>query len=211
MTLPLALRQPNSDYTLIDCDCPQKSGDWAEKQGASVVRIHGDFNVALARNKGVSHISGGWICFLDVDVMVSFDFVARILPLLRYGAYYRCARQGPGYYGTFLCSYFDFHNIGGYDPNFRGYGVEDTDVFKRLELSGLLKLRYPANLIKHIDHGNALRTKSYDVDFELSQIINKTYFKKKMFLMRKKNRFLTQVELREIYNHAKIFCINRST
>ena len=208
MTLPAAICQPDSDYTLVDCDCPQHSGNWAEEHGANVVRIYGEFNVARARNIGVSVVSGDWICFLDVDVIISVDFVKKISSLLKHGAYYRCAQQGPGYYGTFLCSYYDYHNIGGYDSNFIGYGVEDTDVFYRLELSGLKRLRYPAHLIKHIDHGDTLRTKSYNIDFELSQKINKIYFRNKIRSMNKLGRFLNQSELVEIYHDAEIFCNN---
>jgi len=73
VSLPRLIGQRNSKVILVDSECPDGAGDWAESQfnEITIVRIQdqGQFHITRARNEGLKNASTEWICFIDADII----------------------------------------------------------------------------------------------------------------------------------------------
>lgn len=139
----------------------------AAASGAGLVRIEADeWNKAAALNAGLRRVLTKFVLAVDVDLLFEPRYVERSLSLLRDDPrrivvsamrdlpdieLETVSRQSFGELGMQARNRFDakYHpsivavhrlaiaDIGGYDEEYRGWGVEDVDLFTRLRNAGL--------------------------------------------------------------------------
>jgi glycosyltransferase involved in cell wall biosynthesis len=190
-SLPRLVAQKKSQTILVDFECPDGAGDWAEAEfkQVKVIRLKGgEFNVSKARNEGLANASTDWIGFVDADVVLTRDFAERVIDRISDGNFYMFeqVRSKIGSYGSCLVQRKDIIKIGGYDEAFRGWGGEDKDLFWRLEYLGINKIALSHEFLEDvINHSNELRTKFYaQQDYRLSQTASALYRLVKIHLMK---------------------------
>lgn len=150
---------------VVDYSCPGHSGDWAEAEGADVVRVPGEahFHKTRALNLGAARalvLGADRLCFLDADTQVAPSF----LDFAESSAHSLIAPPGdPQLVGILVTSARDFIRVGGYDERYIGWGCEDLDMRLRLHLAGSTFETLPEGAVSSISHGDALRTQNYTV------------------------------------------------
>lgn len=177
---PMLAQDGGVPVVVVDYSCPDGAGDWVEANHptARLVRVPGRsrFNASAARNIGARHADADWIAFVDSDVVLQPGFAAELRRLAAPGGFYRCRSDDPGLGGTFLCAREDFDRVGGYDEVYPCWGEEDNDLFDAFEFVGLNRRAYPSELVRHLEHDDATRTRHYPVaDKELGHAINRVY------------------------------------
>ena len=179
-TLPRLMAEPFAEVIVVDYDCPDRSGDWVAQAhpGVKVVRVdHAPiFHAARARNLGAAAAASPWLFFIDVDVRVAPDFLARVGPGLGEGAFYLGEPLTLDLWGTMFVTRADYDAVGGYDEAIQGWGSEDEDIVERLELLGRRRARFDGTLMDAIPHDNEARTRHHRIkDPELGNAINYVY------------------------------------
>lgn len=168
-TLPLFMRQANTQVIVVDYSCPEKAGDFVETHfpSAKVVRVTGQklFNVSAARNAGGAIVETPYIIFVDADTVLAANFTALILEHLTESNFLRFQSESSNSLGgTCVVATRDFRRIQGYDVVFSGYGGEDLDFYWRLQRMGVvLRILKPAKAVRWIQHGHDMRTTFYEV------------------------------------------------
>lgn len=167
-TLPLLAEQAEKEIIVVDYSCPQKSGEWVEKNypQAHIVRVNNDgFNVSDARNQGAHNVTSDFICFIDADVKVYPGFFEWLQDNLNPFCFYTIATSnGPNeLFGTTIVPIHAYKLIQGYDVLFSGWGGEDDDLYYRLKTSGFSQLKMPAHFFDSIKHDDAQRTQFYEI------------------------------------------------
>ncbi|MGA0599724.1 glycosyltransferase family 2 protein [Caulobacter sp. KR2-114] len=188
-TLPLVARHlPDAELILVDYDCPDRCGDWAEANvpGALVVRVRNrpTFNLAKARNLGIARASAPWLLLADADVLFNAPLPPALAALMGAPAILLPDPRPPELFGTILVPRADALAIGGYDETFEGWGVEDEDFLMRLEQRGLARRRFQGDAIAAITHDDALRSRFHDRGRALSWTLNCLYLDAKRDLIR---------------------------
>jgi glycosyltransferase involved in cell wall biosynthesis len=177
---PMLAQEGGVPVVVVDYSCPDGAGGWVEANHptARLVRVPGRsrFNASAARNIGARHADAEWIAFVDSDVVLGPGFAAAVRRLVAPGGFYRCRSDDPGLGGTFVCASGDFERVGGYDEVYPCWGEEDNDLFDAFEFAGLERRAYPAELVRHLTHGDDARTRHYPVaDKVLGHAINRVY------------------------------------
>ncbi len=166
MTLPLMLEEFER-VIVVDYSCPQNSGDWAEKEGAIVVRGYGAkyWNASRARNLGAKNIDSQFACFLDADTIVMPGTRKKIESLLKPKTMVVASRREstnqdiPSLNGFIAVAMTDFWSVGGYTETMEGYAIEDGFLRAQLCLeSGVGTARLPPEFLMSIMHGDDLRS-----------------------------------------------------
>jgi hypothetical protein len=162
LTAPALLAQPEVEYILVDYSCPDRCGDYARQHWprAKVVDVPGEkyFNLSRARNIGVREAKAPWLAILDADNVVSPDFAQRVLTLLHDESVLLRSEQNSG---TLVCRRKAFHQAGGYEESFEGWGSEDCDLTRRLLLGGRRQVRLPRDIIGVLHHDDNERVRFY--------------------------------------------------
>jgi glycosyltransferase involved in cell wall biosynthesis len=187
--LPTFADQPGTECVVVDYDCPQDTAGWvaANHPNVTVVRQKNKprFETSRARNLGAGATRAKWLCFIDADTLLAPDFSRVVLPMLRPDHYYRPFPHGHEATGFVICHRDHFVQMEGYDAAIQGYGMEDYDLYARLDEVGAKRARFPGELIKMISHGHELRTENFDIkNVALSVPINEIYCALKWDLMR---------------------------
>jgi len=183
-TLPLMVRQENSEVVVVDYGCPQNTDDWVEQNfpQVKVVRVTDDegFCASRARNMGAQAAQSEWLIFIDADILLVGDLLTWLRPQLAPGIFFRAGNDDFDMYGTFLCRRDDFEKTGGYDELLRGWGREDKDIYYRLGRTGCEQKFFPEHFLDVIKHGDEERTRfsPYKNRF-VSQIISSLYLQMK--------------------------------
>lgn len=81
------LSPPPLEVVIVADGDPDGSGDYAEACGVRLVRLNGPSGPAKARNAGARHAHGTLLFFVDADVTVPADSIARIQELFKEEAY----------------------------------------------------------------------------------------------------------------------------
>ena len=165
-TLPLML-EAFERVIVVDWSCPQKCGDWAEKEGAQVVRKTGEryWNASKARNMGAHQVKTRSVCFIDADVMVTSGLQSEIEGLLDLSHMVLAPRDSQGYdvhnlNGFIALDIGQFWGVKGYREFLEGYGLEDGYLRAQLALERGMKARRvsPASL-GALRHSHELRNR----------------------------------------------------
>lgn len=186
--LPRLVAMAPARVVVVDWNCPDGAADWVEANHPScaLVRVRDvtRFNLAAARNVGAARVDTPWICFIDADVLLDPAF-ARVLHSLDRQAYYVGEPPTTSLRGTVLCPRSAFLAVDGYDELMLGWGSEDTDFYRRLELAGYARRVFDASLLEAIAHADALRTLHYaEPDPIRSVRLNAYYMHAKLDLMK---------------------------
>lgn len=189
--LPTFIAQPGAGTVVVDYDCPDGTADWvaANHPQVTVVRVHDKphFEIARARNLGVQAANAQWLCFVDADNRLAPDFADRVRPLLQRGFFYRPSPRSIDASGMCICHMEDFRAIGGYDAVLQGYGEEDVDLYRRLDMLGVKLAPFPGELLQIAAHDVGLRTQNYTVkSVRLNAALNQLYCNVKLDIARLK-------------------------
>lgn len=179
-TLPaLARALPGAQVILVDYDCPERCGDWAEANvpGVTVVRVQDrpTFNIAKARNLGAAASTAPWLLFTDADVLFTAPIWHALASRLQAGTYLLTDPRPPILFGTVVMARADFEAVGGYDEVFEGWGTEDTELLHRLQTHGVRPGAFDASAVVGIDHPDADRTVFHSLDKDINWTINEVY------------------------------------
>ena len=120
------------------------------------------FSRSFTFNKAIQQAPDGLIFACDADVSLPYDFVQRCnrvivgkrvwFPILK------AEKEKEGYFwftestGMFGCMKKNFEEIGGYDENFKVWGLEDTDLWLRFYKKGFWPLRLREQSMLHHWH-----------------------------------------------------------
>ncbi len=179
LTLPMMLAEFER-VIVVDWSCPQASGDWAEKEGAYVVRCPGEkfFSICKARNLGAKFVDSQYVCFVDADVMVLPDARLEIERLVNLSTMVLASRNEDNTdvhcLGGFVAlEMSQFLAVGGYDETLRGYALEDVHLRSRLLLErGVLPKRLSPGALAVLRHSNELRGRYFEEDIKKSATRN---------------------------------------
>ena len=210
-SLPRALAQPDTEVIVVDYDCPDQTAAVVGREfpAARVVKVEDQplLSVSRARNLGAAAAQGEWLIFLDADIVVAADFVARLTPLLaEQGRLYRFAPskgRATGIYGSCVMSRADYAASGGYDEAIECYGGEDNDLYFRLNLAGLTTTILDADLIDLVvPHDDATRVRFTRYQSKLMhQRVNSAYLLVKGSLLRQLGADgLSEAQCRQLYD-----------
>ncbi len=163
-TLPLML-QEFSHVIVVDWSCPQNCGDFAEKEGAEVIRHPGEkyWNASKARNLGAQACKSRSVCFVDADVMVAPKIQAEIESLLDLRHMVLAPRNAQGtdvhnLNGFIALDIGQFWGVGGYNETLEGYGLEDGYLRAQLTVErGMQSRRLSASSLGALRHSHELR------------------------------------------------------
>ena len=179
LTLPLMLEEFDR-VVVVDWSCPEKSGEFAECLGASVVYNPGQkyFSMAKARNLGARQVVTEKVCFVDADVMCMPGLGDELRALMSQDAMVISARSAYGHdvenlFGFLGCSLTAFWAVGGYDESYKGWGHEDSHLRGKLFLDSYLKpKRLSGMVLGGIAHSNTLRAVNHELPIQKSSDIN---------------------------------------
>jgi len=193
-TLGRMIEQPGCSCVVVDYACPDRAGDWVEKNfpGVRVVRRPGrsEFSRSDALNVGAGFADAPWLCFIDCDILLEPGFSAAFLPTIEEGCYYMDGSWAIGTGGTFSCSRAAFERVGGYDEVYRGWGEEDNDLYHALEFIGIKQKFFPDGMMHHLEHGDEQRALFQSVDMDTSGEVNIIYRKLKWRAARMRGELL---------------------
>lgn len=163
---------PDVEFVLLNYNSQDGLDDWVrDKQhdhveSGKLVYLHETtrklYDSSHAKNMVHRAATGNILCNLDADNYTGPDFGKWLLKnlgthaigsFLDHSGYYMHWREANGLSGRLALSRTDFLALGGYDELLRGYGHDDTDLFRRARDSGLQTPVFPARFrIPAIDH-----------------------------------------------------------
>ncbi|MES2877930.1 MAG: glycosyltransferase [Pseudomonadota bacterium] len=198
-TLPLLVKQANTDVVVVDYGCPQGTAAWVKQHYPSVKVIEvlddAGFNCCRARNIGAKAALTPWLLFIDADVMVNEGFENWMNPGLNPKEFYLTSAYGSELTGSMFCSRSAFEKMGGYDEALRGWGGEDEDLYHRMAAGGQQRQTYPDGLLTAIHHGDDERFVFFkESNREEQHIVNHLYLCMKYDLMAVWGRDLSLAE-----------------
>ena len=174
-TLPTMLRQCfNGDYEIlvVDYGDPDGTYKWVGDLGDPRLRgiriLDGTayFNLSRARNCGASLSSADVLCFVDADMLLGEDWIARMTgPILRKEAvlvYPTGERKTHGMGGSIAVERKAWQEVRGYDEAFNSWGPERKDFELRIAKVGSLVgiENFDAHII---DHDDLIRMEFYPI------------------------------------------------
>jgi glycosyltransferase involved in cell wall biosynthesis len=157
-TLPSLLAQPDTEVVVVDYACPEDTARVVAERfpAAVIVKVEGasSFHLADARNIGARAASGETLIFVDADIVIAPDFVARIDAQMREDVFFHfpLSETIRGWSGTCVVPKRHFDRIEGYDDLINGYGGDDLDLYFRLSQVPLEALPLDPSYIAEILH-----------------------------------------------------------
>jgi len=157
-TLPVLLRE--MPVVLVDWNCPEQSGSWAESLGSNrltVVRAKGEpyWHRSRALNLGARQVTSEWLCFFDADTWVMPGLHETLRSTVRVGSFYVVQRHTP-LTGILVVERSAFLTVGGYYDQMPGRGWQDVDLRCRLKWAGLTHQSLKPGLLHHLAHDTSL-------------------------------------------------------
>lgn len=203
------LKQSNSEVIVVDYGCVQGTAEWVKKNYPNVIVIKFDedpvFSLSIARNLGLRKALGNYVLFVDADVFIKEDLGLWVSKHAQRGKYYKTRKSG-SLSGSFVCERNLLTKIGGYDEAFRGWGGEDIDLYKRLELSKVYFSELPSFYFEAIEHDNELRglegSSGHDPKVKARWIF-RSYLKYKQDFFYKNKKFPELTDRKNIFNSIK--------
>jgi len=208
-TLPTWLAHTSVGIIVVDYDCPDRCGERAAAQDPriQVVRVpdRSAFNLSEARNAGLAVATAPWVGFIDADVFLAPDFEAQVTAQLQEGRYLLVDQPEGDLFGTMVAPRSVLQSLGGYDEAFEGWGVEDMDMRRRLEVRGLVADTMARRLFDFIPHGDDRRAVVHGWKAR-GLVINRLYADAKVASEGALRRELTLAERKDLYGRvARLF------
>ena len=166
----------NFEFVLLDYNCPdprtktyvlEELGAYVES--GEITYYHFPqakyFDRSHARNLGFCLSTGDILCNVDAD-----NFIGEGFPL-------QGPQDGRGLMGRICLHRHHFEAVGGYDERMTGWGAEDEDLGRRLELLGVTKRDLLAErFCSSILHDDLTRTRHHrETDLQVSLRANRAY------------------------------------
>tara|TARA_R110002012_G_scaffold72709_10_gene185714 strand:- start:8615 stop:10114 length:1500 start_codon:yes stop_codon:yes gene_type:complete len=169
-----------------------------------IFRVEGQkrWHLSKAFNLSARLTSNDKICKLDSDYKISKDFF--IKHRLKEGTFFAgnesAARNENERYlnGCLYINREDFFKVNGYNENINSYGYDDTDLYDRLELSGLSKLAIDLNEIRHIAHKDSVRLNTKSI---MKESCEESIKESK--IISQENPWSTDSKMSAFYHHGK--------
>ena len=171
-TLPLMLEEFDR-VIVVDWNCPQGSGKWAEEEGASVLyKKHEEFfHISRARNFGARDVQTRKVCFIDADTMVFPGLAKEIESALDLSSMVIAARKDgydiPNLNGFIAVDIGHFWGVGGYNEAIEGYAIEDAFLRAQLLCERGLKPKR-VSLFGAIQHSHEMRSRFHKEPIHVS-------------------------------------------
>jgi hypothetical protein len=178
-SLPLVLEHTDLRVVVVDWSCPDGCGVWISNHLSPMIEAgrltvvgetgHRVFNKPAALNFGLRYAAErwpGWLCVLDADTLVTPALGQWLNANVERGRFYFVEGYKPrqDLSGLLVMHSDDYEASGGYDESFAGWGGEDWDMRCRLYFKvGLPYVEIPCALADSIAHGDAERTRFYEV------------------------------------------------
>lgn len=165
-TLVASIPQKQAEVVVVDYECPEKTGEWVRKKHPTVTVVGVDgreqFSLTRARNLGAAAALGEWLIFLDADILLNAVVAERLAEIVTPGRFYLATPRDDGFAGFLIVECDAFRRVGGYDPRYVGYGIEDDDLLMALTTAGLTGVTLPAAEIgTHLPHPDTDRVRFY--------------------------------------------------
>jgi len=162
-SLPRVFRQSHKDLEVIvvDYNCPQKSGDWAESVfNCKVIYCDvkpNEWSLSAARNAGFKQSTGDVILFLDADALLTdTNFISNHLKQLVEGSFI-CGWGAGVATGCMMCYRSAFEAVNGYNELICSWGSEDIKIYQAFEHDLGIERRVWVSGIDNIPHGDEIR------------------------------------------------------
>lgn len=161
-TLPLILNQSYGDFEVIviDYNCPQKSGKYAEAMGCIAVYCdvkENEWSLSRARNQGYYHANGEMLLFLDADAkLIDPEFIEKHVNHCVDGSFV-CGWGFGEATGCLMLRKSAFKAACGYNELISSWGAEDIKLYQRLESDFAQERRVWLGGIETIKHGDEWR------------------------------------------------------
>lgn len=138
------------------------------------------FSISHARNIGSKVATNDWLCFIDIDTFMDFNFVEWIIERINNtkDCFYLAAedsgvRKDIINGGLIVVNKKDHSRIFGFNENLQGWGYEDIDYKIRLEKLGLWRIHIPNSIYSCINHPDSERTQCHTIEKEKSWTANR--------------------------------------
>ncbi|KAJ3088602.1 hypothetical protein HK102_008380 [Quaeritorhiza haematococci] len=149
---------------------------WAYNLAANMVTPAGSANSQGTEDDDERHGAGHkkpvaeeetwWMLKTDCDTLIQEDFFSAHprRPGIYYAGDWRTARHQNEQHlnGVFFVRYSDFHKVNGFDERIQTYGWDDSDLYARLNDTGLKLHHFDFDTVYHIDHPTVERTSNQD-------------------------------------------------
>lgn len=143
----------------------------------NIIRVDGEtkFNLGKAYNMAVDNCRNEIVVKVDIDYILTNQ--PKLINIINNTDFNKQFLHGGGagaHYLGFSC-FNKTHDVK-YNVNFKGYGYDDGDLYKRFQNIGLEKMLVPdiKNIFYHIPHDSQLSVANYDVkDITRSTEMNK--------------------------------------
>lgn len=162
-SLPRVFRQSHKDLEVIvvDYNCPQKSGFWAEDTFKCTVVYcdvePNEWSLSAARNQGFLQSTGEVILFLDADaVLTDTHFIENHLKILVDGSFI-CGWGFGEATGCMMCYRSAFIAADGYNELIKSWGAEDILIYNKFQYELGIEKRIWMGGIETIKHGDEIR------------------------------------------------------
>lgn len=208
-TLPTFAQSSAQELIVVDYDCPLGTEEWVAKNWPSVRVVKVDnrphFNCSEARNLGAEKATAEYLFFIDADIFLETPYISELdqidgrcfLKNKKISDRDRSVRQVNG---TCLVKRRDFLAVGGYDVNYQLYGLEDGDLYARLNMTGVVEKYFGDTKFRTLHHDDSLRTMfRKDVEIKRAIQINTIYREIKFFFL-KRNVILSNSDVECIFS-----------
>lgn len=155
-----------------------------ESQYVTQIVYPGDleiFSLSKTSNYGIRLCGSGVICKTDIDCIINSELLkcmAALVPGRALCPIYKMAtcaddpnpQRWAASRGTFAAHYDDWAAVTGYDERMSGYGIEDGDLFARMEKAGVKISR--GAYVMHVAHDAAATQRGARGDLWNSEGVN---------------------------------------
>ena len=186
----------NVEFVLLDYDCPDPRTSKYVCQDLNHCINSGIltyyhfpegkyFEPSHSRNLAFRLSTGDIICNVDADNFLGHGFARYVASMLGgKRIFLQGPRDGRGLMGRTCVHREHFEAVGGFDERMHGWGAEDADLGRRLELYGVTKkVILPEKFCHTILHDDALRTRHQrEPELMRSLQVNRAYLTENMRL-----------------------------
>lgn len=138
------------------------------------------FNMSVAKNIVGNKAIGNVLCWLDSDTKLTLNYVNKLKSVFTENSSRKFLavnynEKSRGTCGRIACFREDYLEVGGYDESFEGWGYEDIDFTKRLQLISCKQHNVPADFVDKIDNSKLNKFENYK-DTNPTKISEKSSF-----------------------------------
>jgi len=165
-SIPTFLDSSADEIVVVDYGCPEDSGRWCKSLGDSritvvpVLRDTARFNHPRAMNIGAAHTKAKLLAFFDCDILLDGKFLDDAKELIKERTARFVVPTWPLHGEQLVCGQvvmptLAFYHVRGYDEQLVDYGMNDVDIYGRLQLMGWEEYRTCLHNLVNLPHSEA--------------------------------------------------------